>query len=74
MGPLGSTLLAPSNQKTIPSPPAHNNAVSACAHPHPPWTAVLILEIVPAVYAAFDRSLHWTIFVVVSIIEPSTGK
>ena len=34
---------------------------------------MLVLAAVPAVDAAFNNSLNWALFVVVSVIEPSTG-
>jgi len=30
--------------------------------------------ILPSVNAAFRNSLHWSLFVVVSVVEPSTGE
>jgi hypothetical protein len=38
------------------------------------YSLVLVLVIVPATNDAFRNSLHWSLFVVVSVIEPSTGE
>jgi hypothetical protein len=35
---------------------------------------VLIMLTIPAVNAVFDNSLNWSLFVIVSVLEPSTGK
>jgi hypothetical protein len=47
-----------------------------CARPSSPPVpaAVLILVTIPDVNAAFQESLTWTLFVLVSVMEPSTGE
>lgn len=37
------------------------------------YTTVLVLIVVPASNDAFRNSLHWALFVVVAVLEPSTG-
>lgn len=37
-------------------------------------SSVLVLIIVPASNDAFRNSLHWSLFVVVAVMEPSTGE
>lgn len=56
--------------------PACLLCLPACPQRTPPHlvsTPVLILIIIPEVNHALRNSLHWSLFVIVSVLEPNTG-